>query len=133
MINLTLPNIIAIAIILVIFIWRIKASAKNGFAKEISNLVSTIVAFISFKLLAEAIFAFTEHRFGRIAYVVAMIALVILIYRLVKLILGALKLFSKLPVVNLLDKLLGIGAGFIESVLLIMLILDLIKDLVGMA
>lgn len=131
MINLSVTNIIALIIIVAIIFWRVKVCAKRGFAKEISNLISTVVAFIAFKLLADGVSAFVEYRFGKIAYSIAMLALVFLVYRIVKLILMALKLFSKLPVVNLLDKVLGIVAGLIEAVLLIMLLLDLTKNWFG--
>lgn len=126
MIDLSLTSIISVIIIAVVFIWRIKVATKNGFAKEVSNLVSYIVAFCVFKILAEGMNAFLEYRFGKIAYSIAMLALVFLVYRLVKLLLATLRLFSHLPVMNLLDKIMGMAAGFIEAFLLIVLLLDLI-------
>lgn len=114
-------------VIILILIWRVRNGFKKGFVQELISTLSIMVAFIAAKILLSGVVAFFEGRFGKFAYTLLILAIVMAIYEIVKLIMKAFKLFSKLPVIKWIDKLLGIIAGVVEAFLIILFLIGLIK------
>ena len=116
-------TVIVLGIFLFILLWRISRGWKNGFAKELDKAISIVIAVIVVWLIANCIKVFTEFYLMKLVYLLILLSAVFLIYKLIDLLLKSLKLFSKLPVIGFLDKLLGIATGIAEGVMIDLLIL----------
>lgn len=121
------PSIISWIIIILIFIWRIRKGFKNGFVGEVTSTISIIVAFIVARILFLGVVAFVEKQLGKVLCSLIILALVMAVFAIVKLILKALKLFSKLPIINGVDKLLGILAGGVEAFLIVVFMVEILE------
>ena len=106
-----------------IVIWRVRAGYKAGLVAELSNAASIVIALGVGFALKNIIFGFTAGRYGAIVIYVVYLAALLLIYKIVSFIFASLKIFAKLPVIKLIDKLfgiiLGVGEGFIIIVFLV--------------
>lgn len=106
-------------VVLLYLVIMIVVSYKRGFAKEFCSLVAMIVASIAVLLIAFAIRAYFDQE--RLIFVITLILLFLLfvLYKIVDLALTSLKIVSKLPIIRLIDKPLGIIAGVAEVIITI--------------
>ena len=84
------------------------------------------------RILFRSYNAFVMEKYGVAISSILLLAVVFGIYKIIRLIIMALKLFSKLPVIKGVDRLLGILAGIIEAFVMIILFIGLVKNLLGM-
>lgn len=112
---INLPFIIAILFLIAMIV----VSGKRGFAKELCSLVAMFAATIIVMLIAFAIRAYFNQE--RIVFVITLILLFLLfvLYKIVDLALTSLKIISKLPIIRVIDKPLGIIVGVAEVILTI--------------
>lgn len=110
-----LPFLCVIALLIV----RIVVSVKRGLVKEICSCIATILASIAVLLIAFAVRKYFDE--DRIILVITLILLFLLgiIYKIIDTFLTTLKLVSKLPVISLVDKILGIVIGVAEVVVVV--------------
>ena len=110
-INLLLP------VLLLLAAWRAWRGFKNGFADEVYRLISLIAALLVLALLLMAAASFQEKdiKNGMIAAVLLLIAGILL--HLFGIIMKSLKTIAKLPVISLLNSLLGLAAGIAEIII----------------
>ena len=120
-------TLVSLIVIILILIWRVRTGFKKGFVQELISTLSIMVAFIVAKILFSGVMAFLEGRFGKVVYTLIILAVVMAVYEIVKLIMKAFKLFSKLPVIKWLDKFLGIIAGVVEAFLIVLFLIGLVK------
>ena len=111
-----------------IILWRIIASYKKGFARELANAVSILIAVLLAYLLRNIYLGFTTEHIGKALSYLIYLPLIFGIYRLLKLILGALKIFASLPVIKILDKLLALFLGAGEGFVIMLFIVKWLKD-----
>ncbi len=104
---------------LILLIVRCVISVKNGFAKELCSFVSTVVATIVIFLLGFAIRQYFKE--ARLLFVITIVLLFLLLvlYKILNMFLTSIKLVSKLPVIHLADKILGIIMGVINTVVVV--------------
>ena len=120
-------TILGLAAFAFVIIWRIFRACKTGFAKELDNTISIIFAvFIGFYIYKTAN-GFVEERYGRVIAFIALIAAILLIYKIVNLIMTAFKLFAKLPAVRVIDKFLGLFLGALEGVVIDMALIEVLQ------
>ncbi len=119
---------VAIALIVVIFIWRIVACFRKGMVQEIVSLIATVVAGFCMMLIFSAVGSYLNHEIGRLIQMVSVLLVVCLVYRLVNILFTSLKLISKLPIVRSVDKMLGAFVGVIEAVVLIGILVYFLKN-----
>lgn len=110
-----IPFILAAILLLV----RMIVGVKRGFIKEICSLISVIIASIAVVLIAFGVRNFFSHEVVLVVAAIVCILLLGIIYKLLEVFFVSLKLIAKLPVVNLLDKLLGIIIGIAETILVV--------------
>ena len=114
LINWLLENLF---FLFICFFFLIKAiiSIKKGFAKELCGLIAIILSSVAILLIA---FAGDKYFSGEVfKLVIAMVLLAVLgiLYKVIDLFLVSLKLISKLPIVRLLDKILGLVIALLET------------------
>lgn len=115
-------------IALLILLWRMRAGFSKGFSHELSNAVSIAIAVWVGSVLIKSYQDFIAMHIGLAICNVLMLGAVFTIYRILKILLSALKLFSVLPVIKGIDKLFGAVLGLVEGFSIVVLLLILLKN-----
>ena len=119
---------VAWIIIILIFIWRIITGFKKGMVQELISLVAMVIGCICLTLILTAVSNYLNKQIGQTLQSLLTLAVICLVYRLVSVIFTSLKLISKLPVISILNKLLGAVTGAVEALLLVSLLVALVKN-----
>ena len=118
----------SLAVVAVIFIWRMIAGAKKGMVKELISLIAMVVAGFCVILIVGALNSYFDQKIGPVVQFICVLFAVCLVYRLVSVLFTSLKLISGLPVICWLDKLLGIVLGFVEAGLITAFLVRVVKE-----
>ena len=110
-----LPFLIA-CVFFLLFLIR---AVKRGFAEEFCAFVSAVIASIAILLLAFAIKEVFDKDTIQLVVAILLILLLAILYKLLSLALTSIKLISKMPVIKVLDKLLGIVVAVGEIVVIL--------------
>ena len=119
----------SLAVVAVIFIWRMIAGAKKGMVKELISLIAMVVAGFCVILIVGALNSYFDQKIGQVVQFICVLFAVCLVYRLVSVLFTSLKLISGLPVICWLDKLLGIVLGFVEAGLITAFLVRVVQEL----
>lgn len=106
-------------IVLCYLISRLVQGGKRGFVKELCSLISFCAASIAIILIAFGIQNFFKKDVVLVVVAIVLILLLGIVYKLLDVFLISLKLISKLPVIKVIDKLLGLAIGIAETVLFV--------------
>lgn len=118
---------ILLIIVVLVAAFKVQSGFKKGMVKELISLVTLLVTAIMIALLACAFHTYMKKEI--VGLIITVILLVFLgsINHFLKIIFFSLKAISKLPVVSLLNKLLGAVFGFCEVVVLLQLLYFMIN------
>ena len=94
---------------------------KKGLAKEISGLISCAVTLFVISLLIMLYTSFNANEGINTIFTIVILVTVTIIYSIIRFFLKPVKLIVKLPLLRMLDKILGIFVGVIEGFLLVCL------------
>ncbi len=119
---------IALALIAVIFIWRIAAGFRRGMVREIISLIAMAVAGVCVVLIIGAVGSYLEKEISKTITMVAVLFIVCVVYRLVHVLFTSLELVSRLPVIKGVDKLLGAVTGAAEAGVIVGVLVYLLKS-----
>ncbi len=119
---------IALIVIAIIFIWRITAGFHKGMIQEIISLIAMVIAGACVVLILGAVGSYLNQEIGKTIQMVAVLAVVCLIYRLVHILFTSLELISKLPIIKGVDKLLGAVVGLAEAALIVGFLVYFLKN-----
>ncbi len=119
---------IALIIIVLIFIWRIRTGFRKGMVQEIVSLIAMAVAGVCIFLIMGAIGNYLNHEIGKMVQIISVLFVVCLVYRLVHVLFTSLELISKLPIIKGVDKLLGALIGCVEAALIVGILVYLLKN-----
>ena len=119
---------IALALIAVIFIWRIAAGFRRGMVREIISLIAMAVAGVCVVLIIGAVGSYLEKEISKTITMVAVLFIVRVVYRLVHVLFTSLELISRLPVIKGVDKLLGAVTGAAEAGVIVGVLVYLLKS-----
>lgn len=114
-VNITLIVVALLAIYLMVKGYR------RGFTKEISGIVALAAAFCVLALLFMLFSSYQAGETVNVMYSLLFLVIFGLIHGVVKFFLGSAKAISHLPIIHFLDKVLGIVAGAIKSLLIVWL------------
>ena len=119
---------IALAIIALIFIWRIKAGFKKGLVSELNTVLSVLGAVLLGYLIKLKMGSAMKEGLGVTISLVLLICVVLLAIKILKVIITALKLFTWLPIIKGINRLLGAVAGIIEAFVMVLYLVSLVKE-----
>ena len=119
---------IALAVIGMIFIWRMSVGFRKGMVREIASLIAMAVAVLCIILIFGAVGSYLERELGKVFQITAALLGVCLIYRLANIFIISLELISKLPVIKGLDKLLGAAVGLAEGGIIVGVLVYFLKN-----
>lgn len=111
-------NIMLVAVVIVAVI-KVADGYKKGVVKEVVSLVSMVALCLVAALIAYGVNGYHDGKVFNVAVAVILFILVMTVHHLLGLVLFPAKLFSKLPVVHTVDKLLGVVFGFFEIILIL--------------
>ncbi len=108
---------IMLAIVLILAVLKMIDGYRHGMIKEIVSLVSLVFLCFVVALIGNGISSYFDKKYINVIIVVVVLALLALVHRLLELAFFSAKLLAKLPIVNWLDKVLGLFFGVLEVVL----------------
>lgn len=117
-----------IVILVILLLWRAVKGFKNGFAHEINTLVSTFMALTVLSLVLLLVASIVEKNTRTIIISAVILILAGLLYRLVGVVMKSLETIAKLPIINLINKLFGMGAGVLEVLVIFWIVYVIIES-----
>lgn len=111
-------NFLVLAL-LFFLVLRMAAGYKNGMVLELQHFFTFLVSAVSIALFCKAVSSYMQE--DMVTFLSALVLLLVLGigYKIIKLVFFSAKLISKLPVIHLLDKILGILMGAFEILLFV--------------
>lgn len=106
-------------IVVIAALCKVVDGYKKGMIKEIVSLISMVVLCIVAALVAYGVNSYHDGKGFNVAVVAVLLILVLSVHHLLGLVFFSAKLFSKLPIVHFVDKMLGIVFGIFEVVLVL--------------
>ena len=119
---------VSLIIIALIFIWRIVVGFRKGMVKEIGSLIAMAVAGVCIFLIIGAVRGYLDNETGKLIQNILILFAVCVIYRLLRVLATSIQLVSKLPIIKILDKLLGLVVGCAEAVLIVGFVVYFLKN-----
>lgn len=111
-------NYMMIAVLVIIGFGLVRGYFK-GIVGEISTIIALVLSIVGMALFVMLIDKSIDQEFGDAIMAGMFLLVFIILVQVVKVILCAVKLFAKLPLINGLNKFLGTVLGIIEGVLLV--------------
>ncbi len=111
-------NILSI-IVLIVLILKMIEGYKQGMVKEIISFVSLLVLCVVVALISCGLQSYMEKEFLGVVIAVLLLGLLGIAHHLLGLVFFSAKLISKLPIIHWADKLLGIVAGALETLVIL--------------
>lgn len=111
---------ILLLVILAFVIVKVIDGYKKGMVKEIISFVSLIIMCIVVVLLGACLQNYTEKEYVGLIIAVILLILLGIAHHILKLFFFSAKLISKLPIIHSCDKLLGMVAGALEVLLVLL-------------
>lgn len=119
---------ISLAVIIIIFIWRITAGFRKGLVQEIISLIAMAVAGVCVVLIIGAIGGYMAEEISKVVEMIVVLFAVCAVYRLVHVLFTSLELIAKLPVIKGLDKLMGAAIGLLEAGVIVGVLVYFLKN-----
>ncbi len=103
----------------VILVYMVMRGYEKGMVRSLISLISLLVTCVVLFLLCNAIGSYISGRFFNLILTILLIAAISVVHHLLNVVFFSAKMISKLPIVHSLDKLLGVVAGILETVLIV--------------
>lgn len=103
-----------VIIFVALALWRACKGFKNGFAREVNNLISIFMALIVLSMVLLLFASIMEKNTKTTIISIVLLVVVSMVYRLVGMLMKSLETIAKLPIINLINKLFGLAAGALE-------------------
>lgn len=116
------PVNLMLVVVIIAMIVKMLSGYRNGMVKEMISMVSMVVLCVVAALVAYGVNSYHDGKVFNVAVAVVLLMLVMTAHHFLSLAFFSAKLFSKLPVVHTLDKLLGIVFGALEIVFLLWMV-----------
>lgn len=105
---------VLVIIFIILIVWRIYRGFKNGLAREINGVISLFIALIVLSVVLLLIAGIMEKNIKTIILSLVFLAVVSFVYHLADLLMKSLDTIAKMPIINLVNMLLGAVAGVLE-------------------
>lgn len=112
---------ITLIVVALLAVYMMSRGYQKGFTKEISGLVALAAAFFVLAMMYMMFSSFQAGEVTNVMYSIIFLVIFSLVYGVVKFFLNSAKALSHLPVVHFLDKILGIAAGVVKTILIVWL------------
>lgn len=106
-------------IVLIILIWKIWEGYKRGMVREIISFISLIVLCIVVALIGSGMESYMEKEYLGVVIAILLLGILGIAHHLLGVVFFSAKVLSRLPVIHWADKVLGMVAGALETVLIL--------------
>ena len=112
-----------ILIIIGIIVWAycIKKGTERGLIRELNTVLTLICAVVIYHLAAGLTANYTSGNVSSALIGLLLLVVVVSAYGIFHLLFSSIHLFSRLPVVRVLDNILGVFGGFLEGAVILYL------------
>jgi uncharacterized membrane protein required for colicin V production len=110
---------VLLVIVAVIFIVGAVGGWKQGLIEGVIGLVSFILGLIILAITASGVGSYLHKSYIKVAIAVALLIVIGLIYKIVKLVLDTFKILRVIPIGKFADKLAGIVLGLCEALFIV--------------
>ena len=104
---------------------------KRGLVRELNSLLSMLAVFLCFRLVTELGGEHARHNLPGMAVSLGLLVFVIIVYSICRLALTGVNLVSRLPVIRVLDNLLGAAGGLVIAFFLLYILQYLLECWAG--
>lgn len=130
-INADMIGLIAVLAEVLFMVFYTKRGWKKGFAEQLSSLIALLAAAGALLMILKVYTGFKGGDLKGLASGIALLVVISVVYSVLRLFLLSVRLVSKLPVINLLDSVLGVGAGFVCGLLILYIVESLSPFFLG--
>ncbi len=123
---------VLIGIAAVIMIACVRKGVKKGFIYEVNAMLTVLCATIVFQLIVGIVRQQNLAEVSSVLMGIFMLVIVMALYGIFHFIFGALQIFARLPLIRVLDNILGLAAGFVEGALTLYLFDTVLRFFVAM-
>ena len=102
-----------------VLVWRIAEGIERGMVKEIISFVSLVVLCLTVALIGTAVGKYLDKDIISMIVAIVLLLILLIVHRLLGFVFFSAKLIVKLPVIKLLDKILGAVFGLLETLVLL--------------
>lgn len=122
-----------ILIIIGIIVWAycIKKGTERGLIRELNTVLTLICAVVIYHLAAGLTANYTSGNVSSALIGLLLLVVVVSAYGIFHLLFSSIHLFSRLPVVRVLDNILGVFGGFLEGAVILYLADTLLRYFVA--
>ena len=122
-----------ILIIIGILVWAycIKKGTERGLIQELNTVLTLICAAVVYNLAADLAANYTSGNVSSALIGLLLLVVVVSAYGIFHLLFSSIHLFSRLPVVRVLDNILGVFGGFLEGAVILYLADTLLRYFVA--
>ena len=106
---------ILLIVLMIIMIWRIAVGGKRGVVRETISLINVFFVSVVLGVLGMIFEAYHEKAYITIVLYIIIIVALSVVYSMLKVVFFSAKILSKLPVIGLVDRLLGVVIGVGEA------------------
>ena len=112
-----------ILIIIGVIVWAycIKKGSERGLVQELNTVLTLICAAAIYRLAAGLAANYTSGDVSKTLTGVLLMVVVVCAFGLFHLLFSSLHIFSRLPVIRIVDNILGVFGGFIEGAVIVYL------------
>ena len=127
------PDFILNAFIIGILVWAycIKKGTERGLIQELNTVLTLICAAVVYNLAAGLAANYTSGNVSSALIGLLLLVVVVSAYGIFHLLFSSIHLFSRLPVVRVLDNILGVFGGFLEGAVILYLADTLLRYFVA--
>ena len=106
-------------IMVVVLVCMVMDGYKKGMVRSLISLISLLITCVVLFLVGNALSSYFDGRFFNLILTLLLLGAIGVVHHLLSVVFFSAKMISKLPIVHGLDKLLGIVAGILETVLIV--------------
>lgn len=122
---------IFIILAIVILIGCIRKGVRKGFVHELNALLTLLCATLIFNLATGLLRDYASGDISAVFVGVLLVVIVVVAYSLFHLLFSAIHIFARLPVIRIIDSILGLAAGAVEGFLTLYLVDALLRYFVA--
>lgn len=111
-------NFFVVAVLL-FFLFNIYDGYKKGMVKKIISFISLLFLCVTVVLIGNAIGSYNGGKILNVIATVVLLAVVGIVHHIIKIVVFPAKIIANLPVIQSVDKLLGVVAGAAETIILL--------------
>lgn len=106
-------------IMVIVLVCMVMDGYKKGMVRSLISLISLLITCVVLFLVGNALSSYFDGRFFNLILTLLLLGAIGVVHHLLSVVFVSAKMISKLPIVHGLDKLLGIVAGILETVLIV--------------